>query len=157
MDYDNRLRVAQHEAGHAVVTVLCGYRLKEVGINEQGGYSDHLEQFDELCAQHGEVETRRCFARIQLAGLRTEKMKFGVMNVDASSQDLADATTNATRIAERTLEDSQQIRRTLEAEVDQLLHDHWPKVEALAKILLHKHHLTVDEAPNAIGWQNPQE
>jgi ATP-dependent Zn protease len=143
---DNRVRIAHHEAGHAIVAWALGLGIKEVRINEKGGYSDHVRQYDDLVADHGQEEACIRKALVQRAGQAAQEHWRSEVGSFGCKHDRAGYLFFVSKLCGLNRENDTNVRNQLVDQVNNLVNTHWPLIEALAKALLEQTELTGDQA-----------
>lgn len=64
----NRVRIAYHEAGHAVVTWALGISLKHVQIDDRDGFSERAETDNSIISRLGNLRGHESLYQIGSAG-----------------------------------------------------------------------------------------
>jgi hypothetical protein len=140
---DNPLRCdAYHEAGHAVIGLLHGMRLKYASIRPPGGLDPHCrwdDAFIDPIVTTGTLEARRAFvaafAEVSLASRHSEAIICTMSDEqnDAHAGDLGDAQKMCLRagLAEFTAAEIERVN----ARAGQLVHQHTGAITAIAEKL----------------------
>jgi len=149
----NRLRMAHHEAAHAVITWAHRIELREVWLSADGkeGYSDRVEDKDneQLYARMGKREALRALAMIALAGGCAQRRWQAETYSYGCDSDMAMAITCLRRLAE----DFPDLAESLDdvcVATDALVAEHWTKITALAGELLQRGTIPGNEAVTII-------
>lgn len=139
-DFDpklNRMRLAYHEAGHAVATWAFGIALRSVVAGEAHGHAERAEEDDLLQARRGKCEMHRAAAIILLAGEAAQKRWQPQAPSNGCNQDRADARSHAEALGQELGDDSEHDRiPELQRFAEQLIVEHWPQVKVLAHALV---------------------
>jgi hypothetical protein len=142
----NSLRVAHHEAGHAVATIALGFALERVWIAGNEGYSERKRDHDaDIVARHGQAEMSRRLAVIALAGehaqcrWQSECLDFGC------DQDRGRARLCAERYAALLGVRFDHAIAQLNRDCSELVRANWQTIEAVALSLHRLQDMTGDQ------------
>lgn len=155
--YEERNRIAQHEAGHAVVTLALGIPLVGVDMTNTEGGSDHGDMFN-----LPEPDRRRRKAILCAAGRHAQIHWNPETNGVGCGPDNHDINSECALLEgyykEKEGKDLYRdvIRDECYAAAKNLVAEHRSSIDLIAKKLLEHGALSGDEAANAIGWQNPK-
>jgi hypothetical protein len=138
--YDNSIRVAYHEAGHAVVTVALGFRLVSVEVSDDKGFSDH----EPLPSPSFEK------AVIRAAGRYAQMIWNPEANGVGCDDDDHALNSEVSMLEPVHGRDRDSIRGDAWQRSRQIVEDHWPAVEAFARLLLEQRTIQGDVATRAI-------
>jgi ATP-dependent Zn protease len=159
---DDHVRLtAYHEAGHAVMAVLCGQHVTEVEIVGDAEHSGSVQSLRFAEEDASEVDPSIASAPTErrllctAAGMVAEAMVSGRRGWDESCEDL-DA---AVRLAMQVVGDCERVIPYLESvreHTEDLLEKNWPAVEALARALMDRGRMSGDEVRRLLAPLLPQ-
>lgn len=153
---NEKLRIAQHEAGHAVVTLALGVPLVRVTMTNTKGFSDHGDM-----SNLPEPERRRRKTILCAAGRHSQIRWNPETNGCGCDDDNKDIEAECSFLETYMEKEGKKFHRdTFKQEcldeAEDLVAKHCVSIDLLVKKLLEYGALTGDEAAKAIGWQNPQ-
>ncbi len=147
-----RIRIAYHEAGHAVATWAYKIPLKLIVAGEFDGYAEGGLDNDSLRPQLGEIEFNRTVAVILLSGQAAQNRWQWETLAFGCDQDHRHARKHAEE-SPWSLDETviSALLRNWTAEAMRVIEDNWPGVEALAQKLLEQGTIAGPEAERIIG------
>lgn len=153
---NEKLRIAQHEAGHAVVTLALGVPLVRVTMTNTKGFSDHGDM-----SNLPEPERRRRKTILCAAGRHSQIRWNPETRGCGCDDDNKDIDAECSFLETYMEKEGKKFHRdTFKQEcldeAEDLVAKHCVSIDLLVKKLLEYGALTGDEAAKAIGWQNPQ-
>ena len=146
-----RIRIAYHEAGHAVATWAYGIPLKLIVAGEIDGYAERGLDNDSLRQRLGEIEFNRTVAVILLSGQAAqnrwqwETLAFGCDEDRRHARKHAEECPGS--VEEMVVS---ALLRDWAAEAMRMIEDNWPRVQALAQNLLEQGTISGPDATRII-------
>jgi Peptidase family M41 len=127
--------IADHEAGHAVISMRLGYKCLYVTIVPDGSRLGHVCCEDPLVGAH---DDKIKHALMVLIAASLAESKHNGSRTWGDADDRVKATDLALLAADRDTERAEALINEVIGEARKLVEQHWPDVEALANRLLIK-------------------
>ena len=132
---DPRQTIAYHEAGHAVISMKLGYKCLYVTIIPDGDRLGHVCCEDPVIAGH-EDKIKHAL-KVLIAASLAEGKHLGYATW-GDADDRAKATTLALLASDHDAGGAETLIDEMTGEARELVEQHWPEIEALARQLIEK-------------------